>query len=313
MKKLIPFTALSLILITLFSAFELNAQSAQQDYIYKKNNGNIILAYKLFDDFLSSDLSWSGYRKILLESCPELLVAHNKALEWGSIDSVKFRTDITKYRRADWENFLSQYDKNKLDYLYDTLISRANKTLASIESKPLDLCLFLPYSGCFIIPGKDKNTIYISLLINPADVPKIMIHEYAHSLHIQRRPVESFTLRREIVSEGMAVYLTTLILNDQGVSRSIPFMPEDNVKWCFSNEQLIKSSIRSELNDTSYNCLRKFIADGSFSSPPPGFVEKTGYFAGYRIIKACIDKGLSLEQLCSLDSEEVLKLSGYFN
>lgn len=90
-------------------------------------------------------------------------------------------------------------------------------------------------------------------------------------------------------------------------------MPESSVKWCFDNEQLIKDSIKTELNDTTYNCLKKFIADGSVSAPPKGFVEKTGYFAGYRIIEACIKKGIKLEDICSLNSDSVLAISGYFN
>lgn len=200
-----------------------------------------------------------------------------------------------------------------LDYLYDSLIARANKTLAPLNHNAVDLCLFLPYSGCFIISGEGKCTIYISLLIDPDEVAKIMIHEYAHNLHIQRRPLEPFNLHREIVSEGMAVYLTTLILNDPGLTKSIPFMTESSVQWCFANEHIIKASIKSELNDTTFNCLKKFIADGAIATPPKGFVEKTGYFVGFRIIEACIKKGMKLEDICKLDSDEVITHSGYFN
>ena len=103
------------------------------------------------------------------------------------------------------------------------------------------------------------------------------------------------------------------IIKDPVLSKSIPFMPESSVKWCFDNEKLIKASIITELNDTTFNCLKKFIADGPVSTPPPGFVEKTGYFAGYRIIEACIKKGMKLEEICSLNSDTVLVKSGYFN
>ena len=89
-------------------------------------------------------------------------------------------------------------------------------------------------------------------------------------------------------------------------------MPETSVKWCFENEQAIKSSIKAELNDSTFNCLKKFIADGPVSTPPPGFVEKTGYFAGYRIIQECINKGMKLEDICSLTSDEVITKSDYF-
>ena len=95
--------------------------------------------------------------------------------------------------------------------------------------------------------------------INPNEVRKIMVHEYAHNLHFQRRPQEPLTLRREVVSEGMAVYLTTLILEDLGLSHSIPFMPESSVDWCLENEQLIKDSIRLELEDSGNQIFLRYI------------------------------------------------------
>jgi len=143
-----------------------------------------------------------------------------------------------------------------LDYLYDSLLLKADEVLNPIIHRPVDLCLFLPYGGCFIVPGTERSTIYISLLINPADVKKIMIHEYAHNLHFQRRKDEPFNLKREIVSEGMAVYITTLVIKGSKLEESIPFMPESSVKWCFANEELIKSSVRTELNDTTFYCLK---------------------------------------------------------
>ena len=289
------------------------AQSKYSDYIIKKDNGRIILAYKLFEDFLISDKSWKSYKRLVLDACPEMLAAHNKVLSWGAIDSLSFPKEVTNFKKKDWEKYFGLYDEKTLNYLYDSLIVAANKVLEPINHKPVDLCLFLPYDGCFIIPGSEHTTIYISLKIDPRDVQKIMVHEYSHNLHFQRRPDEAFTLKREIVSEGMAVYLTTLILHDPGLSRSIPFMPESSVKWCFENEPLIKTSIKSELNDTTFNCLKKFIADGAVATPPNGFVEKTGYFAGYRIIEACIKKGMKLEEICSLDSDNVIAKSGYFN
>jgi len=310
-----PFLIYCIIVLLLGPASlnKISGQSISSDNIITKGNGKIILAYKSFEEFLKSNKSWANYKKIVLGSCSEMQAVHNKSLSWGSIDSVRFPEEVTKFKKADWEKYFSQYNRKMLDYLYDSLIARANKTLAPLNHNAVDLCLFLPYSGCFIIPGEEKCTIYISLLINPDEVPKIMIHEYAHNLHIQRRPVEPFNLKRELVSEGMAVYLTTLILKDPGLSRSIPFMPESSVKWCFENEQLIRESIKPELNDTTYNCLKKFIADGPVSTPPKGFVEKTGYFAGYQIIESCIKKGMKLEDICLLNSDTVIAESGYFN
>ena len=310
MKKSIYFTFL-LFVFTFFFSGKIFAQTAASENIIIKDHGRIILAYKVFDNFLNSDLTWASYKRIVLNAFPEMQAVHDKVLSWGSIDSVKFPVTVTTYKRADWENYFNRYDKNTLNYLYDSLLVRADNVLKPVNHNPVDLCLFLPYGGCFIISGPTRSTIYISLLIDPADVRKIMIHEYSHNLHIQRRPAEHLTLKREIVSEGMAVYLTTRILNTD-VFKSIPFMPETNVKWCFENENLIKSALIPDLTDTTFNSLKKFIADGAISTPPAGFVEKTGYFAGFRIIEACLNKGIKLEEICSLNSDSVIARSGYF-
>lgn len=313
MKKTLFIIFFLIPLLMLTGLNDLKAQINNSEYIIYKDNGRIILGYNVFKDFLNSDKSWESYKKIVLDAYPEMQAVHNKTLSWGSIDSLKFPEEVKSYKKEDWEKYFNQYDNKTLNFLYDSIIERANKILKPLNHNPVDLCLFLPYPGCFIIPGPKRSTIYISLLIDPNDVQKIMVHEYAHNLHIQRHPDEPFSLKREIVSEGMAVYLTTLIIKDLGLFHAIPFMPESSVKWCFENEQLIKDSIKAELNDSTYNCLKKFIADGSVADPPKGFVEKTGYFAGYRIIDACIKKGMKLEDICFLNSDTVIVKSGYFN
>jgi uncharacterized protein YjaZ len=314
MKKVAVFIMFSVSLLILVSCNNLKNQNKSSKYVITKENGRIIKAYMAFEDFLNSDKSWESYKKILLDAYPEMLAVHNKQLSWGSIDSVKFPEEVKNYKKEDWEKYFNQYDDKTLNFLYDSIIVRANKVLMPVKHTPVDLCMFLPYGGCFIISENGKCTIYISLDIDPNDVQKIMVHEYAHNLHIQRRPDEPFRLKREVVSEGMAVYLTTLILKDLGINKAIPFMPESSVKWCFENEQLIKDSIRVELNDSTFLSLKKFIADGpGMSAPPKGFVEKTAYFSGYRIIEACIKKGMKLEDICSLNSDSVIARSGYFN
>jgi len=190
---------------------------------------------------------------------------------------------------------------------------KAHTILPPVNNKQVDLCFFLPYGSCFVIPGEDKNTIFISMRINPDDVEKIMAHEYAHILHFERRPEEPVTLKREIISEGMAVYFTNQIIDDIEVSNSIPFMSESSFNWCIENEQLIKDSIGLELNDSSMGVFQRFISDGRPAKPPEGFVQKTGYFAGYRVIEECIKKGMKPEEICRLKSEEIIERSGYFN
>jgi uncharacterized protein YjaZ len=281
-------------------------------YIIEKENGRIILAYKAFDEFLDTDRSWESYQDLLLEAFPEMTYVHNIQIGWGTIDSLKFPEEIKMFKREDFEHYFSQYDERTLDQLYDSILGKAHDILAPVSDAPVDICFYLPYGGCFINPEGDVKTIYISMVISPNDVSKIMTHEYAHNLHIQRRPKEPLTLRREVVSEGMAVYLTTLILEDLGLSRAIPFMPESSVEWCTENEQQIKDSIKLELNDSVNQIFFRYISDGSIADPPEGFVQKTAYFAGYKIVKACIDQGMKLEEICLLDSESVIDKSGYF-
>lgn len=287
-------------------------EKSKSNYIIPKENGRIILAYKAFDDFLNSDRSWGNYQNNFLRAYPEMQIIHDKQLNWGVIDSVKFPENLKNYKRKDFESYFNQYTEEYLSDLYDSVIKKAHTILASVSNKPVDLCLFLPYGSCFVDSGEDKNTIFISLYINPNDVPKIMAHEYAHTLHAQRRPEEPLSLRREVVSEGLAVYLTTLIDENLELKNAIPFMPESSVTWCINHEQQIKDSIRVELEDSGDQIFFRYISDGSIATPPKGFVQKTAYYIGYRIIEACIEKGMKLEEICSFDSKTVIDSSDYF-
>jgi hypothetical protein len=310
MKKILCkiFPALFLIAVPFIAA-----QSQATNFIIQKEHGRIILAYKAFEEFLKTDRSWGIYRKIVLDAYPEMQAIHNRIQLWGGIDSLKFPEELKNYKNEDWKKYAALYDEKKVSLLYDSIIEKANKILPPVKYVPVDMCLFLPYGGCFLNPEKDKMTICISLLTNPDDVQKIIAHEYAHTLHIQRHDEEPQRLSREIVSEGIAVYLTTLIVKDLPLSKAIPFMPESSVQWCFENEQAIKDSIKAELNDSTDRLYKRYISDGGYAAPPVGFVQKTGYFAGYRIVQACTEKGMKLEDVCSLDSDAVIARSGYFD
>ncbi len=289
-----------------------NSGPNPNDYIIPKKNGKIILAYKAFMDFLNSDRSWKSYKSILLDPYPSVQKVHNRQIEWGSVDTIKFPNEIKNFKKEDFEKYMSQYDLRTINYLYDSVIEMSHKVLPPLGKKKVDLCFFLPYGSCFVIPEDSLNTIFISMYINPNDVEKIMAHEYAHILHFDRCPKEPLTLKREIVYEGMAVYLTNRIIKNIEVSNSIPFMPKSSFEWCLKNEQMIKDSIKSELTDTTERLFKRYISDGSYAEPPVGFVQKTGYFIGYRIIEKCINKGIPLEEICSLESEMVIKKSEYF-
>lgn len=289
-----------------------NAASGASDFFIEKDNGRIILAYKAFEDFLQTDKSWGNYKLLLLDAFPEIQEVHTRQLGWGVIDSVQFKEDILKFSIEDYKPFFTQYTHDRLNYLYDSIIEKSHKILAPVSRKQVDLCFFLPYGSCFVVTHEDRNTIYISMLIGPHEVEKIMAHEYSHVLHFERRPDEPLSLKRELVAEGMAVYLTNQIIKELDVSNSVPFMPDSAFVWCTENEQLIKDSIMHELNDTTMQIFLRYIADGSFAKPPEGFVQKTAYFTGYRIIEACVNQGIPLEEICSLDAESIIQRSNYF-
>ncbi len=313
MNKLLIISFLSVFFLFILGCDGIKKQNGNSKYIISKENGRIILAYKAFEDFLNSDKSWESYKSILLDAYPEVQEVHNRQLGWGAIDSVQFPKDVKNYKKDDFKHLFTQYDNKTLNYLYDSIIIKARTILPPISNKQVNLCFFLPYGSCFVVPEEDKYTIFISMWINPDDVEKIMAHEYGHILHFDRRPEEPLTLKREIINEGMAVYLTNQIIDNIEVSNSVPFMSEDSFNWCMENEQLIKDSIKLELNDTTMQLFIRYISDGSFAKPPKGFVQKTAYFTGYRIIEECINKGMKLEEICKMKSEEILNNSGYFN
>ena len=313
MRRILFAASLWIFLLFIIGCNNYSTTKTKSDYIIQKENGRIILAYKAFEDFLDSDKSWDSYRQILLDAYPEMIDVHNKQAGWGAIDTIKFKEEVQNFRKEYLNYYFNRYTEKSVNKLYDSIIGKAHHILKPLSNNPVDLCLFLPYGSCFIMPREDRSTIYISLFIDTADVQKIMAHEYAHNLHMQRRPDEPMTLKRELVSEGMAVYLTIQILKGIELNNAIPFMPESAVEWCSKNEQLIKDAIQPELNDTSNSFIVKYIADGSFANPPEGFVEKTAYYAGFRIIESCIEKGMSLEEICALDSKAVIEKSKYFN
>lgn len=302
----------SVFLIILFYGCGLSGNINTSKHTISKANGKIILAYKAFEEFLNTDKSWDKYQSMLLDAYPNLKVVHNRQVGWGVIDTLKFPEEVAHYNKEDYEKYFKQYSNEKLNYLYDSVVENAHKILPPLNEKMVDLFFFLPYGSCFVVAEDSINTIFISMYINPYDVDKIMAHEYAHILHISRKPKEKMTLKEQVVLEGMAVYLTNQIIDDLEISNSVPFMPKESFEWCVEHEEMIKDSIQLELNDTSMNFFKRYISDGDFAEPPTGFVQKTAYFIGFRIIEECVRNGMTLEEICSMDSETVISRSGYF-
>jgi len=280
-------------------------------YILYKENGRIILAYKAFEDYMTSEKSWENFQKSLLDRFPEMQYLHKLNIKYGFIDSVGFREDILNFSIDSFKVFLGWVNDNSINELYDSIILKCNNQLVPLNN--VDLCFYLPYGDCFMINGEGKQTIFISLKYSPKKIPLILCHEYAHCLHYQRRPEEIECLKRNIITEGIACYLPTLLFENSSIYNGLWMMPKEAIDWCVEHEQDIKDSIMVELNDGGMNTTKKYIAGGKgFATPPKGFPEKTGYYIGYRIIQSCINKGITLSEICSLDAQTTIDRSGYF-
>ncbi|NQU87917.1 MAG: hypothetical protein HQ541_19380 [Mariniphaga sp.] len=281
-------------------------------YIVDKKNGKIVLAYKAFENYLGSEKTWEKYKETVLDPFPEMQYLHKRRLYWGAIDSLTFPQEVEQFKNADFKKYLNpEIDKYFIN-LYDSIIPVGNKLIKLDNYDTLNMCLFLPYNSCFVKSEKGKNTIFISLKIDKTMIPLIIAHEYGHCLHFQLNPEEEQSLRTELVSEGMAVFLSHKILDNSTIKNSIPFMPESTVEWCIKNENQIRDSIYNDLGMTGDAMFAKYISDGSFAKPPKGFPEKTAYYIGFRIIESCIEKNISLIDLCTLSAQEVIRISGYF-
>jgi len=281
-------------------------------YILYKENGRIILAYKAFEDYLTSEKSWENFQNSLLDRFPEMQYLHRHNIKYNFIDSVGFRKDVLNFSMDSFKVFLSWVNDNRINELYDSIILKCNKYLNPLNK--VDLCFYLPYGDCFMINGEGKQTIFISLKYSPKEIPLILCHEYAHCLYYQRRPEETECLKRNIITEGIACYLPTLLFENSSIYDGIWMMPKEAIDWCTEHEQDVKDSIISELNDEGMNAIKRYVAGGAgFATPPKGFPEKTGYYVGYRIIQSCINQGITLSEICLLNAQTIINRSEYFN
>ena len=187
-----------------------------------------------------------------------------------------------------------------------------DKILAPLGN--VDFCLFLPYvKDCFVQKVNGKQTIFISIKYNIEEMDLILIHEYAHCLHHQRRPDEASILKKWIVSEGIASFFPIILSENCSIYDGLWMMPKENIDWCMKNERQIIDSIFLDIEKNGLEISKKYIAGGEgFATPPIGFPEKTGYYIGYRIIERCLAKGISLTELCSMDSKTITDISEIF-
>lgn len=284
----------------------------KESTIVSKKNGNIILSYKGIENFLNTDKSWGNYEETVLKPFPTLKAIHDRYIKYGFIDSSLFISEVKNYSNEDFKPYLNGVNKEELIQLYDFVIAKMDKMLSPIDST--DLCFFLPYGkDCFIQNVSGRKTIYISIKYKIEEMYLILVHEYAHSLHHQRRPKESTNLAKWVVEEGIASYIPTLLSTDYSIYEGLWMMPKKNVDWCISNEQRIIDSMYVDIDMGDRKTDKKYRAGGEgFSNPPKGFPEKTAYYMRYRVIEECLKKGYTLSDICNRNSKSVIEISNVF-
>lgn len=178
----------------------------------------------------------------------------------------------------------------------------------------IDVCFFLPYGrDCFVENVLGKKTVFISIQYDIEEMDLILIHEYAHILHHQRKPYESPVLIDWIVSEGIASYFPLVLSESYSIYDGLWMMPKENIDWCIANERQIIDSMLGDLNNKGIALELKYIAGGKgFATPPRGFPEKTAYYIGYRVVENCYKKGIPLSEICKMDSKSIIDVSEVF-
>jgi hypothetical protein len=276
-------------------------------------NGKVILAYRGFEQFLDSEHTWENYQKYVLDPYPAMRRLHKKYREWGLINKDSFPEKVVNISERKYRQILKDVNDQEICSLYDSIARRCNRILA--PKKEIDVCFFLgPIKDCLMLQVAGRNTILISIEDEPEEIPLIIIHEYAHCLHHPYRPsIESELLSDLVVSEGVACFFPTLVDKNASIYEGLWMMPRPAVDWCIENEKLIVETIKQDLNKGGLEIEKKYICSGAgFATPPEGFPEKTAYYLGYHIIEKCL-KEISLKELCSMDSDEVIAKSRFFN
>ena len=305
------FVILLLILIVCeFSA--LGKQSSNPD----KNdtrNGEVILAYEGFEKFLNSEHTWENYQKYVLNPYPAVNKLHEKYEECNLINKQRFTEQVISISESKYRKILENIDDQKFCSMYDSAVQRCNIALS--PKKEIDVCFFLsPIKDCQMLPVNGRNTILISIEYKLEDIPLIIVHEYAHCLHYQYKPLEEpKSLSDWIIDEGIASYFPRIVNENASIYEGLWMMPKPAVDRCVKNERLILDTIWHDLNKSGLDIEKKYICGGSgFANPPEGFPEKTGYYIGYRIIEEQL-KEKSLREICSMDSDELIAESQFFN
>ena len=303
--------------ILLFALFALfcctnKGNQTKQNVIIPKDNGNIILAYKGFENFLNSGKNWNDYEEYVLKAFPALMAMHRRYISVGLTDTVLFKKEVSGYHIDDFRPYLTTINEEKIIKLYNSVIQQMDSILNPL--KKVDFCFYLSNGrDVFVQDVSGRQTIYVSIKYDMKDMYLALAHEYAHCLHHQRRPEEPSVLKKWIVSEGIASYFPVLLSEEYSIYDGLWMMPEENVDWCKKNEKMIIDSIIVDLDKNGLEIQKKYICGGEgFAEPPKGFPEKTAYYIGYKIVEKCLENGIHITDLCTMDSKTVINKSNIF-
>jgi len=278
--------------------------------INSQKSGQLILAYKGFEKFLASEHSYDNYQEMVIKPYPIMKKLNETFTNWGAIDD-KFPQKVRDVDEKKYQKMLSDKNEEVLKTLHESILETSSGVLAPLA--PIDVCFYLTLFGdCNAFTLSGTQVVAISLKYPMKYMPLILAHEYAHCLHFQRRPAEPGSLKKSIITEGIACYFLRLMSSKYTINDAL-WMLQSNVDWCINNERKIINAISAELNSDSELSRKRFYNGGRRAAPLEGFPEKTGYYVGYRIVESCLKKGISLAELCLLDSQTIIDKSGLFH
>lgn len=136
-------------------------------------------------------------------------------------------------------------------------------------------------------------------------------HEISHVIDGGSEGPSEGTLLGVIVGEGFASYVTTRFYGGEMSAAEALGYTEDEWAWALEHEEDLWNLVEDRLSTRNPDEIRPFRAAGT--RPIKGGPGKVGYFLGYRIVQAYVDRHApdSWLDLYDLDAAQILEESGY--